>query len=95
MDDQLPSSPKPRCYPWKSSSKKQECDKIGAKDSGKNAYYGDYGMEDNIYGENGPFSMKEQNKLLKEALKDQERETNKMAKKKGFNLAMEGPGPGK
>lgn len=81
MDDIFHSSPKPWCNPWQSLKKKEFLPEKNCMISGKNVYYGDYGMEDiNIY---CGFPMKE-------ATKDQERATAKVTKKKSFNFGMKG-----
>ncbi|KAL3651003.1 hypothetical protein CASFOL_007406 [Castilleja foliolosa] len=78
-----PSSTRRRhTYIWKSSKKKE--DEESEKARRKNTYYGDYGIEDNIYDQNGFLSAIEQERLLKEAMEEQERATNKVAKNKGI-----------
>ncbi|KAG8375269.1 hypothetical protein BUALT_Bualt10G0082900 [Buddleja alternifolia] len=93
MDEFMSSPSRSRCCIWKSSKKKE--DVKGGKSSqisGSNFYYGDYGMEENIYGENGFLPVKDQERLLKEAMKEQEKATKKVAKKKGFNFPVKGKG---
>lgn len=69
------------CCFWRKWKKKEEIESEKNKViSGKNAYYGDYGMDQNIYGENGFFPMKKQERLVKEAMEEHEKATLKMAK---------------
>ncbi|KZV31713.1 hypothetical protein F511_00517 [Dorcoceras hygrometricum] len=77
--DELPllPSPMPRCCLLKSPKTKKFDFESGNHRliSEKNVYFGDYGMEENIYGEDGIFPVKEQKRLMKEALKKQETST--------------------
>ncbi|KAH6804470.1 hypothetical protein C2S51_032717 [Perilla frutescens var. frutescens] len=68
---------------WSRRRSKRQEDK-GSEISGKinNAYYGDYGMEDNIYGENGFLPMKKQEKMLKKAMEERENAIKKKGRLK-------------
>lgn len=69
---------------WGSRRKveEEEDEKKSEKISGISVYYGDYGMDEDIYGENGFFPTKKQEILLKEAMEEQEKVIVKVAKKK-------------
>ncbi|KAL3645822.1 hypothetical protein CASFOL_011002 [Castilleja foliolosa] len=93
MDDQFSSSPKASCCPWQSHKKKAYADQSGTKNRRKfekTAYYGDYGLESDIYGENEIISMKKYEKSMKKGMKEQDKALNKVTKKKGFIFAMKG-----
>ncbi|KAL8521519.1 hypothetical protein ACS0TY_011872 [Phlomoides rotata] len=73
------------CCFWRKWKKREE-EKSGRINSGKIAYYGDYGMDQNIYGENGVFPVKKQERLVKEAMEEQEKATLKMVKNLKFAI---------
>lgn len=86
-----PSSPRLCFWPWRSRRRRREDHKRSEKSSGitagRNAYYGDYGLEENIYDENGFFPMKKQERLVKKAMEEQENAMVKMANKKALNFS--------
>lgn len=85
---ELPSSPRLCFWLWRSRRKRGEDHKPSEKSSGINAYYGDYGLEENIYDENGFFPMKKQERMVKKAMEEQEIATVKVAKKMGLKFSI-------
>lgn len=69
------------CFCLWRSRRKREDDKPSEKRSGISVYYGDYGIEEDIYGENGFFSTKKQEMMAKEAMEEHENVIVMLAKK--------------
>lgn len=85
------SSPRLRFCLWRSRRKREDDKQISEKSGGisvKNAYYGDYGMDENIYGENGFFARKKHERLVKKAMEEQENAVVKVVKKKGLSFGV-------
>ncbi|KAH6783552.1 hypothetical protein C2S52_008511 [Perilla frutescens var. hirtella] len=72
---------------WRRRRSKRQEDKGSEKSgviSGKinTVYYGDYGMEENIYGDNGFVPMKKQERMLKKAMEERENAIKKKGRLK-------------
>ncbi|KAL1532308.1 hypothetical protein AAHA92_32334 [Salvia divinorum] len=72
------------CFSVRRSRRRVEDQKQSEKSCGIATYYGDYGMEENIYGEEGFFPIKEHERVVKEAMEERENAVLKMGEKKGF-----------
>ena len=73
---------------WRRSRRRVEDQKQSEKSCGIATYYGDYGMEENIYGEEGFFPIKEHERVVKEAMEERENVVLKMGKKKVFTFGL-------
>ncbi|KAG6391381.1 hypothetical protein SASPL_149135 [Salvia splendens] len=72
---------------WRRSRRRVEDQKQSEKSCGIATYYGDYGMEENMYGEEGFFPIKEHERVVKEAMEERENAVLKMGKK-GFTFGL-------